>query len=219
MEPLPSESNKVVVSLYSDSISSRSDAGNKPSDGTRSSTLVAQSVHGARHRTDKPVSGDKLATADPPATADTVLFAEDLSVGDRWTTQSRRISESDVGEFSNLTGDHTPLHGTGNGDSPFGKPIVHGLLGLSVLAGLGSTYPNASTLALVGIEDWKFVAPVYLGDVVRARNEIVEIQPHGRRAVRVKWLRQLINESGRVLQEGFFVTLVASRSRAMARPR
>jgi acyl dehydratase len=156
--------------------------------------------------------------ASSPAT-EPPLYAEDLSVGDTWTTKFRSVSDEDVHQFAELTGDHTPLHGAAGTPSPFGKPIAHGLLGLSLLAGLGTDSPNAYTLALVGIEDWKFLAPVYFGDRVQARNEIVAIEPHGRRAIKVRWLRQLLNEAGRVVQQGHFVTLVGSQSRAAAKPR
>jgi acyl dehydratase len=163
-------------------------------------------------------SGKDSSKTGKPGTR-SIHFSEDLSVGDTWTTELRRITSKDVQEFSNLTGDHTPLHGQSGSCSPFGKPVAHGLLGLSILAGLGSNHPNASTLALVGIEDWQFLAPVFIGDKVSARNEIVLIEPHGRRAVKVRWLRQLMNEAGRAVQQGYFVTLVGSRRRSVAKPR
>ncbi len=153
----------------------------------------------------------------PPA--DPILYAEDLAVGDVWLTEMRQITDSDVQVFADLTGDHTPLHGDQGSGSPYGKPIAHGLLGLSVLAGLGTNHPKASTLAFVAVEDWRFVAPVFFGDRVQARNEIVQIEPHGRRAVKVRWLRQLIDETGRVAQEGYFVTLVGSKARGRKKPR
>lgn len=154
-----------------------------------------------------------------PVEADSTLYSEDLSVGDSWTTPLRRITDSDVADFASLTGDHTPLHGQSRDCSPFGKPVAHGLLGLSILAGLGSNYPQASTLALVSIEEWQFSAPVFIGESVAARNEIVSIEAHGRRAVKVRWLRQLLNEAGRTVQQGYFVTLVGSRHRGQTKPR
>jgi hypothetical protein len=44
--------------------------------------------------------------------------------------------------------------------------------------------------------------------------EIEEIHQHGRRAGRVTWVRQLLNQHGRVVQRGRFVSLVATRARA-----
>lgn len=180
---------------------------------------VAVDLSGSRRdadASDSPSSSDQHVFA---AEAEQVLFAEDLQVGDCWTTCPREISGEDVEQFASLTGDHTPLHGDAAAESPFGKPIAHGLLGLSVLAGLGTDYPKTSTLAFVGIDEWKFLAPVFFGDVVRARNEVLEIVPHGRRAAKVRWLRQLLNEAGRVVQEGHFITLVGSKTRNASKPR
>ncbi|MCO8120486.1 acyl dehydratase [Stieleria sp. TO1_6] len=181
------------------------------------------SLYSDSARGDDSAGPAKVAVSGPernrPAPADRMLYAEDLAVGDCWTSHFCEISSDDVQDFAKLTGDHTPLHGQGETDSPFGGPIAHGLLGLSVLAGLGTKHPRASTLALVGIENWQFVAPVYFGDSVKARNEIVEIEQHGRRAVKVRWLRQLLNSSGQIVQQGHFVTLVGSSTRAGHKPR
>ncbi|WP_160149668.1 MaoC family dehydratase [Roseiconus lacunae] len=165
----------------------------------------------------KTTANDPARYAKETQYSNETLYAEDLSEGDRWETEFREISGSDVNQFAALTGDHTAIHADGT-ESPFGKPIAHGLLGLSVLAGLGTQSPNAATLALVSIDEWKFLAPVFFGDRVRARNEILTIEPHGRRAVKVFWLRSLLNESERVVQQGQFVTIVARKNRA-AKPR
>lgn len=143
-----------------------------------------------------------------------LLYLEDMNVGDRWLSKWREITSMDVAEFATLTGDNDPLHSDDQLDSPFGEPIAHGLLGLSVLAGLSSDNPNAATLALISISDWQFEAPIFFGDRVRVMTEVVEIQQHGRRAGRVTWHRQLLNQHGRVVQRGQFVSLVATRARA-----
>ena len=141
------------------------------------------------------------------------LYFEDLSVGDRWVSPKRIITADDVADFAILTGDHDPLHRDQDAASPFGEPVAHGLLGLSVLAGLSSDYPRAATLALVGISDWSFEAPVFFGDSVHVLTEVECLQKHGRRTGRVTWVRQLINQHGRVVQRGRFVTLVGTRAR------
>lgn len=142
------------------------------------------------------------------------LYLEDMNVGDRWYSDWREITPEDVADFAALTGDHDPLHSAEGTASPFGEPVAHGLLGLSVLAGLSTEHPSAATLALVGISDWQFEAPIFFGDRVRVMTEIEQIQQHGRRAGRVTWIRQLLNQEGRVVQRGRFVSLVATRARA-----
>ena len=142
------------------------------------------------------------------------LYLEDLDVGDCWHSDWREISSQDVANFASLTGDHDPLHTDDGASSPFGEPVAHGLLGLSVLAGLSTEHPSVATLALVGLEDWQFEAPIFFGDRVQVVTEVEEIALHGRRAGRVTWKRQLLNQHGRVVQRGRFVSLVATRARA-----
>ncbi|NNE00600.1 MAG: acyl dehydratase [Pirellulaceae bacterium] len=149
-----------------------------------------------------------------PTTQKEPLFFDDLQVGDHWVSQWREVSGDDVADFAALTGDHDPLHTDQGAKSPFGEPVAHGLLGLSVLAGLSTNFPRVATLALVGISDWQFDAPIFFGDRVQVSTEIEAIEPHGRRAGRVTWLRKLLNEDNRVLQQGRFISLVATKARA-----
>ena len=108
---------------------------------------------------------------DSPEPTET-LYCEDLQVGDEWLSPWRTISANDVRAFSELTGDFDPLHDEDeNGESlmpksPFGRPVAHGLLGLSVLAGLSTEYPRAATLALVSVSDWNF-AELFTAESVR----------------------------------------------------
>lgn len=160
----------------------------------------------------------RLVSADLPATGTELLFLEDLEVGNRWYSGWREITADDVANFAQLTGDHDPLHEQSAasadpaGRSPFGEPVAHGLLGMGVMAGLSGDHPRASTLALVGVHDWNFEHPIYFGDRVQVLTVVERITPHGRRAGRVIWHRQLLNQSGRIVQQGRIVTLVARRS-------
>lgn len=147
-----------------------------------------------------------------------VVYAEDIKLGDVWTTDPREVTADDVADFAVLTGDHDPLHAGDASASPFGEPVAHGLLGLSVMAGLSSECPNTATLALVSVNDWQFLAPIFFGDHVHVRTEVESIEPHGRRAAKIIWFRKLINQDGRVVQQGRLTTLVATRERATLAP-
>lgn len=150
----------------------------------------------------------------PHGTTDSPLHAEDLRIGQMWRSPSRAITAADVRAFAKLTGDDDPLHDEVDSGSPFGQPVAHGLLGLSVLAGLGVEHPRTATLALVGITDWQFNSPIYFGQCVYVETTLEQMEPHGRRACKAVWLRRLVAESGRTLQCGRFVTLVAARRRS-----
>lgn len=150
----------------------------------------------------------------------TLLFLEDLQVGNCWRSPSRLITAEDVQLFARLTGDYTPLHSEpschGENDrpefrTPFGRPVVHGLLGLGILAGLSSEHPRVSTLALIELGDWQFHHPIYFGETVFAETEILEIKPHGRRAGKICWHRRLRSRDERILQSGRIETIVSRR--------
>jgi acyl dehydratase len=146
----------------------------------------------------------------------TPLHFDDLNVGDLWQSEDRTVTEADVADFAALTGDHNPLHTDDEyaRRTPFRRPIAHGLLGLSLAAGLSNEHPNVRTDAFVGVHQWRFLRPVFFGDKVRAVAEVIEKGARTRRRGRVLWKRYLLNQNDEVVQEGIFETLVA-----VARPR
>ncbi len=150
--------------------------------------------------------GYLMVTNDP-------LSFEQLNVGDKWTSVDRTVVAADLQSFADLTGDHDPLHTDPQfaANGPFGKPVAHGLLGLSILAGLSSNAPAVLTAALVDIRSWSFSKPVFVGDVVRAVTEIIDLKPRGRRHGEVHWYRQLLNQKSEKVQDGILVTLVTRR--------
>jgi acyl dehydratase len=139
------------------------------------------------------------------------LYYENLAVGDRWTSLGRTITETDVVNFAGMTGDYDPLHVDHEfaRETPFGKPIAHGLLGLSLVAGLTSHFPCVKTIAFMKIENWEFHKPIYIGDTVHAESEVIDKRMNGRRTGYVTWCRRLINQAGDIVQSGNFETLVS----------
>ena len=142
-----------------------------------------------------------------------MLFFEDLKIGDHWESRARTVTESDIVNFACITGDFDPLHVDHEfaKQGPFRKPIAHGLLGISLVAGLGSNFPAVNTLAFIAVRGWAFLRPIYVGETVHVVNEVESLQPKGRRGGQVIWKRQLLNHAGEVLQSGQFETLVARR--------
>jgi acyl dehydratase len=146
------------------------------------------------------------------------LYFDDVQIGDTWQSPARTVTETDIVNFAGMTGDYNPLHMDHEfaKNTLFGKPIAHGLLGLSFVAGLGSYSPWMRTAAFLRICDWKFVKPIFVGDTVHVRTEIVAKESRGRgRRGMVTWKRQLVNQHGVVVQEGTTETLVEMR-RAVA---
>ncbi|MGI9516324.1 MAG: MaoC/PaaZ C-terminal domain-containing protein [Pirellulaceae bacterium] len=138
------------------------------------------------------------------------LTFEQLEIGNVWTSPSRTITETDVVNFGTTTGDLNPLHHDYEfaKNSHYRQPVAHGLLGLSWAAGLSSVHPYVETVAFVGVRDWEFSRPLFIGDTVHVVTEVIEKQESPKRNGRVYWRLQLINQRGEVAQRGVFETLV-----------
>lgn len=101
---------------------------------------------------------------------------EDFTAGRTWESPGRTVSEADVVAFAGLTGDYHPLHTDAlfAAATQFEGRIAHGLLGVSLAFGLlarGGIF-EPTVLALLGLRDWRFLAPVHLGETIRARAEV-----------------------------------------------
>ena len=144
-----------------------------------------------------------------------LLFFDDLSLGDRWVSRSRQVTEADVAQFADLTGDFNPLHTDAEfmKQSIFGERIAHGLLGLAIQAGLFTRAARPyATLAFVGLR-WKFKGPIKIGDTIRMRARVTakkETSKPDRGIVTLE--RQVLNQRGEVVQEGE-TDLMVERSR------
>jgi acyl dehydratase len=145
------------------------------------------------------------------------LYADDVAVGQQWQSLGRTITEADIVNFAGLSGDFNPIHLDHEfaRSTPFHRPIAHGLLVFSVGSGLALYIPPMRTLAFVGIRDWQFKGPVFIGDTVHVHTKILEkeVRARGRRAV-ITWFRQVINQDGKVVQEGVTQTIVEGRGAA-----
>jgi acyl dehydratase len=146
---------------------------------------------------------------------DSALYFEDVSVGQTWYSETRTVTETDLVMFAGLTGDFNRLHVDHNfaRQTAFGKPVVHGLLGLSWVAGLGSHAPFMQTEAFLGIREWRFLKPMFVGDTVYVFTEVLEKSDSSRRRGTVVWKRELHRHDKLVIQSGLFESLVSKRQR------
>ncbi|MEN3122057.1 MaoC/PaaZ C-terminal domain-containing protein [Janibacter terrae] len=67
-------------------------------------------------------------------------YFEDFAAGQVFRTQGRTITEADLVGFAGWSWDTNPVHtdAVHTADGRFGRPIAHGVLGLSVAMGLAS---------------------------------------------------------------------------------
>jgi acyl dehydratase len=74
------------------------------------------------------------------------------------------------------------------------------------------------TLAFLEIREWHFRGPVFVGDTIHVRGKVLEKQTRGRgRRGVITWQRQIINQDGKVVQEGVTLTLVEGRASVSSR--
>jgi Acyl dehydratase len=148
-------------------------------------------------------------------------FWEDLSVGFRYRTSSRTITEADIVSFAALTGDMNRAHVDDEAarSGPFGQRIAHGLLVVSYMAGLNTrTIVNQllepSMLALLGTE-CRFIKPTLAGDTITVDIEVVEARPSSKpdRGI-VKFRRSAVSQRGEVVVE-CFVSMLFKRREAV----
>ncbi|MBK7318500.1 MAG: dehydratase [Anaerolineales bacterium] len=106
------------------------------------------------------------------------LYFEEFSVGQKFNTVGRTVSEGDIFNFAGLTGDFNQIHTDAAfaATTQFGQRIAHGLLGLSLATGLimRTGLLEGTVLAFREITEWKFVKPFYIGDTIYAELTVTE---------------------------------------------
>ena len=151
-------------------------------------------------------------------------WLEDFEAGQVFTSQGRTITEADVTWFAGWSWDANPVHtdAAASAAGRFGGPVAHGVLGLSVAMGLASRLGvfEACSVALLGVDEWRFLAPLRAGDTVRVEVTIESVRrtSEGSTGVLGRRFRLLRVEAGAdeapVVQEGRIGLMVASRDQS-----
>jgi 3-hydroxybutyryl-CoA dehydratase len=115
---------------------------------------------------------------------------------------SKTISESDVYLFAGITGDLNPVHVNEEyaKTTIFKRRIAHGLLTSSfICTALGTKLPGEGTIHIN--QELKFIKPVYIGDTITVRLEIIEFINEKR----WKLLSQVFNQNADLVVDGFSI--------------
>jgi len=92
--------------------------------------------------------------------------------------RSLTLTADHVKTFAQLTGDYNPLHFDPEfaGRTKFGKLVVQGGLTTGLLHALvAMDLPGPGSVFLS--QNWKFTAPVFIGDTITAEAEVVSVHP------------------------------------------
>lgn len=115
------------------------------------------------------------------ATAPAQIWYEDFIPGTVLTSTPRRIVLDDIDGWTRLTGEGHPVHMDADfaRASGFAGRICHGLFSLALVEGLKARLGcfDHSVIASLGWEAVKFSAPLYPGEDVHLRLELLERRP------------------------------------------
>ncbi|MDT3740902.1 MAG: phenylacetic acid degradation bifunctional protein PaaZ [Candidatus Kapabacteria bacterium] len=145
-------------------------------------------------------------------------YFEQLKIGDTLPTHGRTITETDIVNFSGVSGDNfyahtdvTSLEGT-----LFTGRVAHGYFIMSAAAGLFVDPKKGPVLANYGIDELRFTQPVYVGDTIKVNLTVLEkidkedkegLPPHGI----VKWDVEVFNQNRELVAQATILTLVAKK--------
>lgn len=137
----------------------------------------------------------------------------ELRIGDQLVTAARQVTQEDVEHFAQFTGDTFYAHmdsAAAQANPFFDDRVAHGYLIASFAAGLFVDPAPGPVLANYGVDNLRFLTPVYFGDTLRVRLTCKEINPranadHGE----VRWDCQVTNQTGAVVAQYDVLTMVA----------
>lgn len=146
-------------------------------------------------------------------------YFEDLEIGETLVTAKHTVTEADVVNFANVSGDHfyahtdtTSLEGT-----IFTGRVAHGYYILSKAAGLFVNAKKGPVLLNYGIDECRFTKPVYMGSTIGVRftcKEKIEQEKKSADDISkgiVKWLVDVYDETGETVAIATILTMVKKR--------
>ena len=146
-------------------------------------------------------------------------YFEELEIGDSLVTHKRTVTEADIVNFANVSWDHfyahtdhTSLEGT-----LFEKPVAHGYFILSAAAGLFVDAAKGPVLLNYGLEECRFMKPVYAGNTIGVQltcKEKIEQEQKEETDIPkgiVKWLVEVRDETGEHVAVATILTMVRKK--------
>jgi len=141
---------------------------------------------------------------------------EELEIGETVFTQKRTITEGDIVNFANVSWDHFYAHTdvTSLDGTIFEERVAHGYFILSAAAGLFVDAKKGPVLLNYGLEECRFVKPVYAGATIGVRFTVKEKVDQEKRSEEdiakgiVKFLVDVFDETGETVAIATILTMV-----------
>lgn len=111
-----------------------------------------------------------------------MTYLEDYAIGSSRVSHSRTVTEADIVAHAGQTGDFYPHHMDAEfaRTQPFGERIAHGTLILSMAVGMLAGDINVHAMSY-GYDRVRFIRPVFIGDTIRGKAQIVAVRDHAKR--------------------------------------
>jgi oxepin-CoA hydrolase/3-oxo-5,6-dehydrosuberyl-CoA semialdehyde dehydrogenase len=145
-------------------------------------------------------------------------YFEELKVGDALVTARRTVTEADIVNFAGISGDFFYAHmdDIAARASIFERRVAHGYFVLSAAAGLFVDGAPGPVLANYGLENLRFVKPVYPGDTIQVTLTVKQKTAKENREGQVpqgvvSWDVEVRNQSDEAVAVYTILTLVARR--------
>ncbi len=149
-------------------------------------------------------------------------YFEDLEIGETLITAKHTVHEADIVNFANVSGDNFYAHmdATSLDGTIFTGRVAHGYFILSKAAGLFVDAKKGPVLLNYGLDECRFVKPVYPGATIGVRftcKEKVDQEKKNEEDIAkgiVKWLVDVYDETGETVAIATILTMVKKRNQA-----
>jgi oxepin-CoA hydrolase/3-oxo-5,6-dehydrosuberyl-CoA semialdehyde dehydrogenase len=147
-------------------------------------------------------------------------YFEELQIGDTVITHKRTVTEADITNFANISWDHFYAHTdhTSIRGTLFEKPVAHGYFILSAAAGLFVDPGKGPVMLNYGLEECRFLKPVYAGATIGVKltcKEKIEQEKREEMDIPrgiVKWYVDVYDDTGESVAVATILTMVERRS-------
>jgi oxepin-CoA hydrolase/3-oxo-5,6-dehydrosuberyl-CoA semialdehyde dehydrogenase len=147
-------------------------------------------------------------------------YFEGLQIGDTEVTAKHTVTEADITNFANVSGDNFYAHmdATSLEGTIFERRVAHGYFILSKAAGLFVDAKKGPVLLNYGIDEARFTKPVYPGMTIGVRLTVKQKTDQEKRTEDdiakgiVKWLVDVYDETGETVAIATILTMVKKRN-------
>jgi oxepin-CoA hydrolase/3-oxo-5,6-dehydrosuberyl-CoA semialdehyde dehydrogenase len=147
-------------------------------------------------------------------------YFEELEVGETLITAKHTVHEADIVNFANVSGDNFYAHmdATSLDGTIFTGRVAHGYFILSKAAGLFVDAKKGPVLLNYGLDECRFVKPVYPGATIGVRftcKEKIDQEKKNAEDIAkgiVKWLVDVYDETGETVAIATILTMVKKRN-------